>query len=270
MPGRAKSATKKRQDAREAHDDLMSKAVSAYRAELAKKPGIKHRGLRTIAKDFEQMNFEATGNYIKLSHATLARLTAGKRSLAEMNAAKSWLSEEETKQVRAYIEEIGNRGFPLSHRRLQEHVDEICRARLGNDFPGVGKCWTHRFVEKHSKHLKTSWSASLDSKRGRAVNENTNKAWFDLLEGVLDQYDIAEDCIHAVDEIGISPQSGEGERVIGSRKPGPQYQQRTGSKENVTIIVTICADGTTSSPAVIFKGNAYQVKWKQDNPAHAS
>ncbi|KAG1805134.1 hypothetical protein EV424DRAFT_1273559, partial [Suillus variegatus] len=141
MPGRAKSATKKRQDAREAHDDLMSKAVSAYRAELAKKPGIKHRGLWTIAKDFEQMNFKATGNYIKLSHATLARLTAGKRSLAEMNAAKSWLSEEETKQVRAYIEEIGNQGFPLSHRRLQEHVDEICRARLGNNFPGVGKCW---------------------------------------------------------------------------------------------------------------------------------
>ncbi|KAG2074253.1 hypothetical protein BDR04DRAFT_1176609 [Suillus decipiens] len=94
----------------------MSKAVSAYRAELAKKPGIKHRGLRTIAKDFEQLNFKATGNYIKLSHATLARLAAGKRSQAEMNAAKSWLSEEETKQVLAYIEEIGNQGFPLSHQ----------------------------------------------------------------------------------------------------------------------------------------------------------
>ncbi|KAG0701876.1 hypothetical protein DFH29DRAFT_805785 [Suillus ampliporus] len=108
MPGRAKSATKKRQDACKAHDDLMSKAVSAYCAELAKKLGIKHCGLWTIAKDFERMNFEATGNYIKLSHATLACLAAGKRSLAEMNAAKSWLSKEETKQVLAYIEEIGN------------------------------------------------------------------------------------------------------------------------------------------------------------------
>ncbi|KAH7917887.1 DDE-domain-containing protein, partial [Leucogyrophana mollusca] len=103
------------------------------------------------------------------------------------------------------------------------------------------------------------WSCPLDSKRGRAVNQNTNKAWFDLLEGVLEKYDIAEDCIYAADEIGISPQSGEDERVIGSRKPGPQYQQRTGSKENTTVIVTICADGTSSAPAVIFKGNAYQV-----------
>ncbi|KAG2073292.1 hypothetical protein BDR04DRAFT_1010946, partial [Suillus decipiens] len=99
----AKSAMKKWQDACEAHDDLMSKAVSAHCAELAKKPG-----LCTIAKDFEQLNFKATGNYIKLSHATLACLTAGKRSQAEMNAAKSWLSEEETKQVLAYIEDIGN------------------------------------------------------------------------------------------------------------------------------------------------------------------
>ncbi|KAG1814014.1 uncharacterized protein BJ212DRAFT_1242610, partial [Suillus subaureus] len=68
---------------------------------------------------------------------------------------------------------------------LQEHVDEICCACLSNDFPRVGKCWTHRFTEKHSKHLKTSWSALLDSKHGCTVNENTNKAWFDLLEGVL-------------------------------------------------------------------------------------
>jgi hypothetical protein len=248
----------------------MSKALSAYRTELAKKPGLKCRSLRTICKDFEQMNLEATGTYIKLSHGTLARLAAGGRTLAEVNASKGWLTKEETEHVLVYAEELGNRGFPLSHRRLREHVDEICHARLGDTFHGVGQCWTNRFIEKHSDHLKTSWSSALDSKRGRAVNANTNTVWFNLLEGVLDQYDIAEDCIHAVDEVGISAQSGEGERVIGSRKPGPQYQQRTGSKENTTVIVTICADGTSSPPAIIFKGNAYQAKWKQDNPANAS
>ncbi|KIK72579.1 hypothetical protein PAXRUDRAFT_65996, partial [Paxillus rubicundulus Ve08.2h10] len=54
------------------------------------------------------------------------------------------------------------------------------------------------------------------------------------------------------------------------KKNDPQYQQRTGSRENTTIIVMICADDTSTPPAVIFKGNVYQVKWKQDNPANAS
>ncbi|KAG1818211.1 uncharacterized protein BJ212DRAFT_1269514, partial [Suillus subaureus] len=75
-----------------------------------------------------------------------------------------------------------------------------------------------------------------------AVNPHTNKAWFDLLKDVFEKYDINEDCIYAADEIGISPDSGEHECVIGGRWPGPQYQQCTGNRENITIIVTVCAD----------------------------
>ena len=269
MPRRPKSAMRKRHEYRKDHDNLMSQAVSAYRTELQKLAGVPRRSSRTICKDFEQTYLQATGKSIKLSHATLSRLTAGGRSLAEMNEAKSWLTPEETECVLAYAKETADRGFPFSHRRLREHVNEILTARLGPNFPGVGKCWSDCFVAKHADHLKTSWASPLDSKRGRAVNPNTNKAWFDLLEAVSDKLSISEDCIYAVDEIGISPQSGERERVIGSQKRGPQYQQRTGSKENTTVIVTICADGTTTPPAVIFKGNAYQVKWKQDNPANA-
>jgi hypothetical protein len=41
---------------------------------------------------------------------------------------------------------------------------------------------------------------------------------------------------------------------------GPQYQQGDGDRENITVLVTICEDGESTPPAVIFKGNAYQVK----------
>ena len=34
--------------------------------------------------------------------------------------------------------------------------------------------------------------------------------------------------------------------------------------------MTICADGTTTPPATIFKGNVYQVKWGENNPLNAS
>ncbi|KAF9027323.1 hypothetical protein BDZ89DRAFT_934562, partial [Hymenopellis radicata] len=70
--------------------------------------------------------------------------------------------------VLAYIIEVGNQGFPLSHRRLKEHVDEILRGRLGHDFPenGVGKKWTQRFIRKHSDRIRMAWASPLDEKRG--------------------------------------------------------------------------------------------------------
>jgi hypothetical protein len=115
-----------------------------------------------------------------------------------------------------------------------------------------------------------SWSAPLESKCGRAVNPHTKDAWFSLLQQTITDYGIEEECIYGTDEIGCNPAEGWKERVMGSRKPGPQYQQHDGNRENITVIVTVCADGMSTPPAVIFKGQGYQVKWKQNNPADAA
>ena len=78
----------------------------------------------------------------------------------------------------------------MSHKRLQEHVNEILQAWLGVLFleEGVSKKWTNQFVEKYSDQLKMSWETSLESKRERAVNDHTVKAWFDLVEDVTTKY----------------------------------------------------------------------------------
>ncbi|KDQ23015.1 hypothetical protein PLEOSDRAFT_1017130, partial [Pleurotus ostreatus PC15] len=67
-----------------------------------------------------------------------------------------------------YTVEMANRGFPLTHERLKECVDDICRARLGDEFPvmGVGKNWSGRFIGKYSDRLTTYWSHHLEDKRG--------------------------------------------------------------------------------------------------------
>ncbi|KIJ21127.1 hypothetical protein PAXINDRAFT_65845, partial [Paxillus involutus ATCC 200175] len=157
-------------------DNLMSRAIYAYCIEFQKPAGVHHCSSRTICKDFEQIYFQATGKSIKLSHTTLSCLTAGGRSLAEMNKAKSWLILEETECMLAYAEETADWDFPFSHQQLCEHVNGILTARLGPNFSGVGKRWTDRFIEKHADRLKMSWVSPLDSKQGQAVNSNTNKA----------------------------------------------------------------------------------------------
>ena len=115
-----------------------------------------------------------------------------------------------------------------------------------------------------------SWSRPLETKRGRAVNPFTKEAFYELLGDTVRKYDITKDRTWGVDEIGIQGSMGMPERVMVAQKLGPQYQQRDGDRENIMVLETICADGTTLLPAVIYKGAAYKVKWAQDNPANAS
>ena len=208
---------------------------------------------------------------IKLSSCTLIRGADGGRSQAEANAARSWLTDNETEVIIEYIGEVGNQGFLLSHHRLKEHVDKILWARLGKTFlaGGVGKQWTNHFAEKNLSKVKMLWSTPLESKRRCAVNPHTNDAWFSLLPQTIMDYGVEAECTYGTYEIRCNPAEGQKEHVMGSLKPGPQYQQCDGNRENITIIMTVYADGTSSPPAVIFKGQGYQVKWKQDNPANA-
>lgn len=272
MVGRPKSTAEKAMLNKQEHDDLMGRAVEAYLTEL-EKPYRGRRGLRTICRDFEQIYFDEKGVCIHLSFATLGRLADGRLTRSEANEHRRWLTPIEDDIIVAFSIEIGARGFPLSHRRLKEHVDRIARARLGDKFPanGVGKNWTNRFMLRVRDRLKTADSRSLEEKCGRAVNPHANTHYWEVLGGSYEQYKFKEKAIFGSDEVGVLARGSERERVITSRKQkGPQYQQRAGTRENTTVIVTICADGTSIPPTVIFKGAAYQVSWGEDNPLNAS
>jgi hypothetical protein len=244
MPGRAKSELENSLIARHAHDDLMSHAIKAYNLEV-KKPYPQWHGLHRVCLDFE-----ATGTYIKLSHATLCRLADGGRTASKAQADRAWLTDAKTDVVINFIIEMADCGFPLSHRQLKEHVDMLCRSRLGDAFPetGVGINWTYKFAMKHHDCLKLSDSRPLEDKRGRAMNPHTNKAWFDLLEETICKYDIQPEDTYGTDEVGVQSRGTECEHIFSARHQGAQYQQRGGTCENTTVLVTICADGMSLPP----------------------
>jgi hypothetical protein len=196
--------------------------------------------------------------------------------LATFNNEKSWLLHEEAEQVVTYIIKVASWGYGLSHRYVKEHVDLICQAWLGKKFPmmGVGKQWTHHFVERHSDHLHVYTSSPIDTARGQAVNKHTNTQWYDIVEEMQlcgdDGEPIDPECTWAMDESGFQVNGSKGwERVIGAKGKKIQYQQQAGTRENITVLVTIGANGKALPPAIIYAGKGYLVKWQQDNPANA-
>ena len=133
---------------------------------------------------------------------------------------------------------------------------------------------TSHFLRKHSNCLHPYWTCTLDGSCAYAVNPTTTKVYFNLLEKVLKggegEETLPPECIYGMDETGLQQGVGVSERVIGPAGQKVQYQQRGGDRENITVLVTICADGTSIPPAVIYKGMGFHSSWVQDNPLNAS
>lgn len=272
MVGRAKSQLEKNYTFRRKHNELMARAVKSYQ-DRQNGPKKDRVGLRKICAEFQNAHFQETGEHIRLCHMTLKRLAEGRNTREGANFERAWLTVDEELVVIGALNEMANRGFPFSHRRTKELVDKIARARLGDNFPaqGVGLNWTYRFSKRHADRIRVSRSRALEDKRARAGNPANDALWWTIAEKSINDYSVKPENLYGVDEAGIRTQ-GEGEReiVLGPRTKAVPYQQRSGTRENITVIATICADGTSLPPAVIFKGSAYQVRWGENNPLNAS
>ncbi|RPD80572.1 DDE-domain-containing protein, partial [Lentinus tigrinus ALCF2SS1-7] len=251
MGRHALSKTKQKAINSKFQDYWIEVAAKRYR-EVKVEGGCK--GVRTVCREVEEECYTRTKKRIKLAKNTIQRQDV----------------------VVEFAIETAIRGFPLNHCRLKEHVNSICHAKLGERFPqtGVGVQWTYRFVERHWERLRPYWAHALDNSRARAVNPHTKEAYFALLKKVLDgdegEEEIQPECIYGMDETGLQLGVGVAERVIGPAGANVQYQQGSGNRENITVLVTICADGTSTPPAVIYKSEAFHTSWKQDNPLNAS
>lgn len=257
MVGRALSERVKKQIGRRAENTLYQAAVEEYHREQAKPEGTKRRGLRPIA-DKHGVNYKTLGNLVK-----------GGRSMSAFNASKCKLTAAEERVLVDFITASADRGLPLSLTNIEYHANQVIKGRDPNGEP-VGKNWVARFLDRYRDELSTHWSSPLATERARALNPEAVKAWFKLVKEMVVDRGIKEHNIYGMDESGFPPSNQGTQRVVGRR--GSKMQHKTGSanRENVTALITICADGTTLNPTVVFKGKNLLKKWGDNNVAGAS
>lgn len=255
MVGRALSERVKRQKLRRRENSKLQDAVDEYKIEQQKEG--KKRGLRPIAEK-HGVNFK-----------TLSNLVNGGRSMSAFNASKQKLTHPEERVLVDFILESADCGLPLSHKNIQNHANAII---AGRDVPGdpVGEAWVLRFMDRYRDELQMFWSKGLATERARSLNPEAVKAWFDLVEKECISKGIKRENIYGMDESGFPPSNQGRQRVAGRRGTKTQHKSGNANRENVTVLVTICADGTTLKPTIIFKGKNFLKKWGEDNIAGAS
>jgi hypothetical protein len=97
-------------------------------------------------------------------------------------------------------------------------------------------------------------TTGLEKARANALNEFAVNEFFDMLADVMKEFNILPQNIYNMDEKGI--QLGIGARITAMIDHDQQiaYSIEDGNRELVTVIETICADGSILHPSVIFQG----------------
>ncbi|KAJ2930114.1 hypothetical protein H1R20_g6971, partial [Candolleomyces eurysporus] len=216
------------------------------------------RALRDVADEFG------------VSKSALERSVNGKgQSMLEFNATKKKLTNVEEQTLVNFILKSADRGFPLCHGEIMQYANVLCRARLGADCEPVGPYWIYSFIDRWHEVLQTHWSKPLDTQRARSLNPEAVQSWFKLVEEFVVKAGIAPENIYGMDESGFPLAYSGKERVVGARGTKTQHKQGGADRENVTAVVTICADGGTIPPLLIFKGKNLKDTWAQNNQVGA-
>lgn len=189
------------------------------------------------------------------------RFNGTTKSHIQASIAKRALTPAEEEVLVEWCKVMGRRGIPLTHATVRDHASDIS----GRE---IGVSWTARFMKRHPS-LKIKWTTGLEACRARSLNATLVNEFYDMLEEVVKEYKIHESDIYNMDEKGI--QLGVGGRVaaIVDRDQKDVYQIENGNRELVTMIETVCADGSSLRPTVIYPGKRRDLEWGRNNPCKA-
>jgi hypothetical protein len=255
----ALSALARRQKIRVEKDKRMEQALAAWDVELAKPDDVPRYPQTFIAEKYG----------VKAS--TLWARINGRPGISDFNKTKQKLTVAEELLVKEYLLAMAARGLPLTNRMLREKAEAILSARLGLPMH-LNKGWSRYFLNRHDG-LKSYWSKPLERARANGLNPPAVKVYFDTIEPLLTSEDDAKRVppgnTYGVDESGFNLGLTSKQKVIGGAGQKGQHSRVEGTRENITVIETICADGTCLKPTVIFKAKNLWTSWMENNPDDA-
>jgi hypothetical protein len=169
---------------------------------------------------------------------------------------------------------------PMTNQQWFDLLEEVLQGRRDHEFdvppplnidsdddsngPPSLEDWTN-----HNANTDSNDDSDDDSDTGTSCRPGTEH-WHnegDDDEELPQQFEaIREENMYRTDKSGFFPEVGVRARIISGAGKKTQHQLSDSGRENTTVIVTTCVDGTALKPVVIFKGKVYQVKWDQNNP----
>jgi len=127
-------------------------------------------------------------------------------------------------------------------------------------YESIGQQWTQRFIQRHP-NLATAMSRSIKLSCITAVTPEIIENWFNTLFRTIEEFGISWKNAYNCDESGFGVGKGKEMQVVIDTEVKQNYQAEPGRQEWVTVMDCICADGSSISPLIIFKGENVSKSW---------
>jgi hypothetical protein len=171
-------------------------------------------------------------------------------------------------------------------QQLLQHIRDLCdrclpptpaivagiASQLGGRPPGHN--WCSRFVERHKDDLDSRYLDSLDLDRHQADSVLSFEKYFSIVGEKVKEYGILPENTYNMDEKGfLLGRTTKAKRIFprdlrsSGKLPGAGQD---GSREWITVVATICGDGTTLPPLLIYDSTSGSIQdsWVQDFNSH--
>jgi hypothetical protein len=188
----------------------------------------------------------------------------------EAHSQQRLLTEAEEGTLVDWIRYLALTGHPLNKRTIRPKVQAILSAKgIKNvDEKHPSKSWIQKFMKRHASDLKASRGCGLDPKRAQAFNYTTVHAHFELVKDTIDKNNIPWRNVYNMDEKGIQMGGGrKGTRTkyFFAADDKMKYKLQSDELQLVTVIETICADGTAEiGPGFVFPGTTKHREWFEE------
>lgn len=195
---------------------------------------------------------------------TLRSRYHGTVSQRDFRPASCKLTTTEEAVLIRRILDLDAQGFPPRQSIIRETANILLTSRGTVPSPTVGQKWATNFV-KRTPQLRTTYTRKYDYQRKQCEDQDLIQGWFNLVRNTIAKYGITDDDIYNFDETGF--QMG----VIGTAKvvTGTEKRQgrvkivQPGSREWVTVIHGVNAQGWSIPALVILKAKLHQASWYQ-------
>lgn len=133
----------------------------------------------------------------------------------------------------------------------------------------VGVHWVDHFVQRHPDELISKWTTGVDNSRHKADSGRKYSLYFDILRKKIMQYHVKPRHTYNMDEKGfLLGVVGRSKRIFSKASYEEGKRRITvqdGSREWITVMACICADGSHLDPALIYQSasGSIQDSWLQ-------
>ena len=171
-------------------------------------------------------------------------------SKAQYHDSTRLLNNVQENELLKYIRRLCERCLPPTPKILASIAHEICGKK-------PSKNWAARFVARHRAQIDARYLNTLDLARHKADSRASYEHYFDMVGARIREYDMLPANTYKMDKKGFLVGRLQKTQRVFTRD---LYEQgklvgagQDGSREWITVVATICADGTHLSPTLIYK-----------------